>query len=141
MKGIDCIFCRIAEGKAPANVVYKDDDVIAFLDIRPVNPGHTLVVPKSHHAYIWELPKEKAAQVFAVVHEIALAVREALKADGVRIVQLNGSAAGQEVFHFHVHVIPCYAGRTAKRRAATREELEQIARKICRYLKRLRGEP
>lgn len=130
MGNADCIFCRIIRGEAPASVVHEDDDVIAFMDIRPVNPGHTLVVPKRHYAYIWELPDAEVGKLFVTARRIAAAAKEALGADGVRIVQLNGRSAGQEVMHLHVHVIPYYTGRTPQRRSASSEELERTAEKI-----------
>jgi len=141
MDNADCIFCRIVRGEAPASIVYEDDRIMAFLDIRPVNPGHTLVVPKHHYTYIWELPDDEVGKLFVMARRIVVAAKEALGANGVRIVQLNGRSAGQEVMHLHIHVIPYYTGGTAQRRAATREELEQIARKICGHLESHLGEP
>lgn len=141
MGNADCIFCRIVRREAPASIVYEDDRIMAFLDIRPVNPGHTLVVPKHHYTYIWELPDDEVGKLFVMARRIVVAAKEALGANGVRIVQLNGRSAGQEVMHLHIHVIPYYAGGTAQRRAATRKELEQIARKICGHLESHLGEP
>ncbi len=102
----DCIFCKIVSKEAPANVIYEDEQVVAFLSNRPVNEGHTLVVPKKHYENIFEIPEEEAAYLFRVVKRVAVAVRKAMAAEGVRIVQNNGWAAGQVVFHLHVHVIP-----------------------------------
>jgi histidine triad (HIT) family protein len=102
----DCVFCQIIRKEAPASIVYEDDRVIAFLSNRPVNEGHTLVVPKKHYENIYEIPDEEVAYVYKTAKHIAVAVRAAMKAEGIRIVQNNGSAAGQVIFHFHVHVIP-----------------------------------
>jgi histidine triad (HIT) family protein len=102
----ECIFCQIIKGKAPANIVYQDQYVMAFLSNRPVNAGHTLVVPKKHYENIYDITEEEAAQLFKIVKRVALAVKDAVSAEGIRIVQNNGEAAGQVVFHLHVHVIP-----------------------------------
>ncbi len=102
----DCIFCAIIRKEAPASFVYEDDQVVAFLSNRPVNEGHTLVVPKKHYENIYEIPEEEIAYLFKIVKRVAVAVRDAMTAEGIRVVQNNGWAAGQVVFHFHVHVIP-----------------------------------
>ena len=102
----DCVFCQIIRKEASACIVYEDAQVVAFLSNRPVNEGHTLVVPKKHYANIFEIPEEEAAYLFRIVKRIAHAVRDAMGAEGIRLVQNNGWAAGQVIFHFHVHVIP-----------------------------------
>ncbi len=102
----DCVFCQIIQKQAPANIVYEDNCVVAFLSNRPVNEGHTLVVPKKHYENIYEIPEEDIAYLFKIVKRVALAVRDAMEAEGIRVVQNNGWAAGQVIFHFHVHVIP-----------------------------------
>jgi histidine triad (HIT) family protein len=102
----DCIFCKIIRKEAPANFVYEDDQVVAFLTNRPVNEGHTLVVPRKHHENIYEVPDEEIAYLFKTAKHIAVAVRDAMGAEGIRVVQNNGCAAGQVIFHFHVHIIP-----------------------------------
>ena len=103
-----CIFCKIARKEAPANPVYEDDEAIAFLSIKPVNVGHTLVVPKKHYENIYEIPEEEMAHLYKIVKKMAYAVKNAVSAEGIRIVQNNGKAAGQVIFHLHVHVIPMY---------------------------------
>jgi histidine triad (HIT) family protein len=102
----ECIFCQITQGKAPANIVYEDQYVMAFLSNRPVNAGHTLVVPKKHYENIYDIPEEEVAYLFKIVKRVALAVKDAVSAEGIRIVQNNGEVAGQVVFHLHVHIIP-----------------------------------
>lgn len=102
----ECVFCQIIQHKAPACVVYEDNQVAAFLSNRPVNEGHTLVVPKKHYENIYEIPEEEAGYLFKVTKQVSHAVRDAVKAEGIRIVQNNGWAAGQVIFHIHVHVIP-----------------------------------
>ena len=103
-----CTFCKIARGEAPASQVYEDEKVIAFLSIRPINVGHTLVVPKRHYENIYEIPEEEVAHLSKIVKKVAYAVKMAVNAEGIRIIQNNGEAAGQVVFHFHVHVIPMH---------------------------------
>ncbi len=104
----DCIFCKIIAGEIPSVKVYEDDDVIAFMDISPVIHGHTLVLPKAHVPNLLEAPDDVLAKVFSVAKRIANAQMKAFHADGVNIHQTNGAAAGQSVFHLHVHVIPRY---------------------------------
>ncbi|MFB6158892.1 MAG: HIT family protein [Candidatus Nanohalobium sp.] len=104
----DCVFCRIIEGELPSHKVYEDEDVVAFLDAKPVSKGHTLVVPKEHvediHGasdmdYMWK-----------PIVKVANAVKDTFNAEGVNIAQNNGEKAGQEVFHLHFHVTPVYSG-------------------------------
>lgn len=101
-----CAFCEIAQKKAHASIVYEDEKALAFMSIRPVNIGHTLVVPKKHYENIYDIPEEEMAHLYKVVKKIAQAVQKAVNAEGIRIVQNNGEAAGQVVFHMHVHIIP-----------------------------------
>ena len=101
-----CAFCDIVQKEAPASIVYEDEKVIAFMSIRPINIGHTLVVPKKHYKNIYEIPEDEVAHLYTVVKKIAHAVQKAVNAEGIRIVQNNGEAAGQVVFHMHVHIIP-----------------------------------
>jgi histidine triad (HIT) family protein len=101
-----CIFCKIARKEAPASTVYEDEKVIAFLSIQPINIGHTLVVPKNHYENIYEFPEEEVAHLYKIVKKLAHAVKKAVDAEGIRIVQNNGETAGQVIFHLHVHIIP-----------------------------------
>ncbi len=103
---MDCIFCKIVSGEIPAVKVYEDDGFLAFMDIGPVNKGHVLVIPKRHAATFLDLSEEEAAELFRRVNRIAKAVKEALGADGLNIINNVGDASGQEVFHVHVHIIP-----------------------------------
>jgi histidine triad (HIT) family protein len=106
-----CTFCKIARKEAPANTVYEDEKIIAFLSIQPINVGHTLVVPKKHYKNIYEIPEEEVAYLYKIVKKMAYAVKNAVSAEGIRIVQNNGEAAGQVIFHLHVHVIPMNKNR------------------------------
>lgn len=103
---MNCIFCEIAAGRAPAEVVYEDEHTLAFMDISPIHRGHTLVVPKAHAMDVFEIEPEQAAAVMRAAVKVARAMKAALRCDGVNLFQSNGPAAGQTVFHFHVHVLP-----------------------------------
>lgn len=106
-----CIFCSIVAGQAEASVVHRDDLCMAFMDLMPVNPGHLLVVPREHATYLAELPAATGAHMFAVAQRLAARLRgSGLRADGVNVFLADGEAAGQEVFHVHLHVIPRFAG-------------------------------
>jgi histidine triad (HIT) family protein len=107
---MDCIFCKIANGEIPSNTVYEDKDFRVILDIAPANPGHCLVLPKTHGEDIFALSSEAVAQAHALAKRIATAVKAAVKADGINIVQNNGAAAGQSVSHYHIHIIPRFSG-------------------------------
>jgi len=106
-----CIFCDIVGGKAPASIVYHDDLIHAFMDIQPVNPGHLLVVPTRHATGLADLPPETGEQMFRVAQQSAAALRKSgVRCEGVNLFVADGRAAGQDVFHVHLHVIPRYAG-------------------------------
>ena len=113
MRDENCIFCKIANGEIPSATVYEDEDFRAILDLGPANAGHTLILPKNHYANLAELPDALAGRVLAVARKIGLAQQKALAADGFNVLQNNGTAAGQSVFHYHVHVIPRYEGDNA----------------------------
>lgn len=102
----ECIFCKIAMGEISSQKVYEDENFLAFLDINPRNPGHTLVIPKKHYETILEIPDSEAGELFKVVKRIAIAVKKAMQADGISIGQSNERAAGQVIPHVHFHVIP-----------------------------------
>ncbi|MCW3983842.1 MAG: HIT family protein [Candidatus Bathyarchaeota archaeon] len=138
----NCIFCKIIQRDAPADFVYEDDGVVAFLSNRPVNQGHTLVVPKRHYENIHDIPEDEAAYLFKIAKRLAGAVRDAFGAAGVRLVQNSGEAAGQVVFHLHVHVIPMYQRNVGSHDGAFRdhtsmrdpESLELDAKKLRRHI-------
>ncbi|ADG98306.1 histidine triad (HIT) protein [Segniliparus rotundus DSM 44985] len=103
----NCVFCAIVAGVSPAYRVYEDDDIVAFLDIRPVSRGHTLVIPKPHSLYLEDLDPGNGAKVFQAAQRIARGIRRSdLGAAGVHLVVNDGRAAMQTVFHTHLHVIP-----------------------------------
>ncbi len=138
MNNGSCIFCRIAQKQVPASIVYEDEKAMAFLDIKPLNEGHTLVIPKEHYENIFDIPRELIAYLHGVTKHIAVAVEETTKADGISIIQQNGEAAGQEIFHLHVYVIPRYEGQKlpsfSELAEADREQLSQTAAKIRQNL-------
>jgi histidine triad (HIT) family protein len=133
-----CIFCRIAQKRVPANLVYEDGKAMAFLDIRPLNEGHTLIIPRLHYENIFDIPQELIMHIQGVTKRVALAVKKATQADGISIMQQNGKAAGQEIFHLHVHVIPRFEGQKLPKFSETSEasieKLSQTAAKIGRHL-------
>ena len=134
-----CLFCKIIRREAPASIVYEDEKVIAFLGIRPLNEGHTLVIPREHYETVYEIPEELNAHIYKIVKRAAIAVKTATKADGITIIQQNGHAAGQEIFHLHVHVVPRYEGQKLPKftdiATANREHLEKTAEKIRQQFK------
>jgi len=106
-----CLFCGIVSGHVEGSRVYADERVIAFLDIKPVTAGHTLVVPRRHGAYLAELDPEDGSALFRAGMTIAAALRSSgLPCEGVNFLLADGEAAGQEVFHVHLHVVPRFAG-------------------------------
>lgn len=102
----DCIFCKIALGEIPATKIYEDEEFLAFLDIKPVQPGHTLVIPKKHYDNLLTTPREVVGRLYQVVHKLAPAVVTGAAAAGFNLGLNNGSVAGQIVYHTHVHIIP-----------------------------------
>ncbi len=106
----DCVFCKIIAGTIPASVVYEDERTFAFLDIRPNNKGHVLVVPRAHHADVHALPDDDLCAIARTGKRVAQALTRAVAAEGVNLIMNNGAAAGQIVFHAHLHVIPRFGG-------------------------------
>ncbi|MCZ7598089.1 MAG: HIT family protein [Gammaproteobacteria bacterium] len=102
----DCVFCKIIAGDIPAFRVYENDDTIAFMDINPLHPGHVLVIPKEHSANVYEVSDEAIAVAARTARRVARAVNAVVEPDGLNVLQCNGPAAGQSVFHFHMHVLP-----------------------------------
>jgi histidine triad (HIT) family protein len=107
----DCLFCRLVAGEEEVSLVYEDERTVAFMDIQPVVPGHLLVVPRAHSTYLADLDPEDGAAVFRTGQRAAAALRESsLRCEGVNLFLADGEAAGQDVFHVHLHVIPRHAG-------------------------------
>jgi histidine triad (HIT) family protein len=135
---VSCVFCRIVEGKAPAYVVYRDDGVTVFLDIYPVEKGHLLIIPNEHFESIMDAPPAIAVKVLATAAAYARIYRREVGAPGVNVIVNSGRPAGQEVFHFHVHVIPRWRGggwRTLTiRHRLTESEAYEVVRMLEPHL-------
>jgi len=129
-----CVFCEIVAGSERAVKVYEDDVCVAIMDIAPVNRGHMLVVPKRHYDTVFDMPFDEAAHVFGVACLMAKAVKEAVGAEGVNILQNNGRAAWQYISHVHVHVVPRWIGDRIEAywpaERSNYDELENVAAKI-----------
>ena len=110
MKDCNCIFCKIANGEIPSTTLYEDEDFRVILDLGPATRGHALLLPKNHFANLFELDDETAQKAILVAKKMAGKMKAALGEDGFNLVQNNGEAAGQTVFHFHMHLIPRYEG-------------------------------
>jgi histidine triad (HIT) family protein len=108
----NCIFCKIANGEIPSATLYEDKNFRVILDLSPASKGHALILPKKHAANLFELTDETASKVMVLAKQIAAVLQEGLHADGVNLVQNNGEAAGQTIFHFHMHIIPRYQNDT-----------------------------
>lgn len=133
-----CLFCKIVSNEVPSTKVYEDDHVLAFLDIHPVNVGHTLVVPKAHHANLYDTPNETLAHIMAVAKKLSITIKEALGADGINIEMNNDPAAGQIIFHAHLHIVPRFEGDGFKHWRGPRSyhegEMAEVAQKISQTL-------
>ena len=110
MRDENCIFCKIANGEIPAATIYEDELFRVILDLGPASKGHALILPKNHFADLCALDEETSSKVLALAAKIGAAMKKSLKCDGFNLVQNNGEAAGQTVFHFHMHLIPRYEG-------------------------------
>ena len=136
--GENCIFCKILTGELEISLVYRDEVCAAFMDIQPVNPGHLLVVPNRHAAYLADLKEEEGAQIFRVARRLAAALRNSgVKSEGVNFFLADGEAAMQDVFHVHLHVFPRYGGDgfglkfpPGYFQRPERKELNEVAEKI-----------
>ncbi len=109
MPGEECLFCALVAGKIPSIKVFEDAQHIAFLDINPRNPGHTLVIPKRHYEVVMDMPEPEAGKLFEIVKRMSVNIKNGTKADGISIMQNNYKVAGQVVPHVHFHVIPRFA--------------------------------
>ncbi|MEU4526326.1 HIT family protein [Amycolatopsis sp. NPDC024027] len=131
----ECVFCAIGSGQAPAAFVHEDDDFVAIVDLRPVTTGHLLVLPRAHHADLASLPASAGARMFTIAQELAAALRRTdLQCEAINLFLADGKAAGQEIPHVHLHVIPRFAGDgfvlNADWRVRTKEELTEVAAKV-----------
>lgn len=130
----ECIFCKIAKGEIPSATLYEDEEFRVILDLGPANKGHALILPKAHYENLYDLPDEIAAHAMILAKKIATKMKGILNCDGYNLVQNNGEAAGQTVFHFHMHLIPRYtddhAGITWTPGTLTSEDRDEILEKF-----------
>lgn len=134
----DCIFCKIISGDLPASRIYETPEVLVFLDIKPVNIGHSLVIPKKHYKNIYETPEDVLAHMITAAKVVSNAMKEKLFADGINVTMNNDHSAGQVIFHSHMHIIPRFAedgfGLWQGKRDYQAGEREEVARKISSAL-------
>ena len=134
MKDCNCIFCKIANGEIPSTTLYEDEDFRVILDLGPATRGHALLLPKNHFANLFELDDETEQKAILVAKKMAGKMKDALGADGFNLVQNNGEAAGQTVFHFHMHLIPRYendnAGILWEPGETTPEDMAEVKRLV-----------
>lgn len=133
----DCLFCRIAAKQLPSTMVYEDDAVYAFLDIKPVNPGHTLVVPKIHYEGFIEADAETLSRLIQATQKVARAIVQTFGADGFNLEENNGEIAGQVIPHLHFHVVPRRPDDGLKHWPGTpyvEGQAEEVAKKIRQAL-------
>ena len=139
----DCVFCRIVAGQIPSTRVYEDDDVLSFMDIGQVNPGHVLVAVKRHAENLYALDEAQAAAVARASVRIARAIRDAFAPGGLSVYQANGKPAGQTVLHYHVHLVPRHDNDgmqlTWPVKNPPREKLEQSAAQLVQRLRNRQG--
>ena len=130
----DCVFCKIVAGQIPSTRVHEDEHTLAFMDIGQVNPGHVLVAVKQHAANVFELEEAQAEAIARAIVRISRALKKAFEPEGLSVYQANGKAAGQTVFHYHVHLLPRHAGDGMELvwpvKNPPREKLEEYAAKI-----------
>ena len=134
MKDENCIFCKLAGGEIPTATLYEDEDFRVILDANPAAKGHVLIIPKEHYANLYELDDELAGKVLVLAKKMITKLTDILGCDGYNIVQNNGEAAGQTVFHFHMHLIPRFkddgVGVTWKMGELTEEDKNDILSKM-----------
>jgi len=139
----DCIFCKIIKGELPSSKIYEDDELLAFLNIQPVNKGHVLIIPKQHQELIAELDDKTLGNMIALANKINKAIRKSdIKSEGINLFLADGEAAGQDIFHVHLHVIPRFSKDgfgfvfpEGYKNKPQREELDIISQKIQSHLK------
>jgi len=133
-----CIFCKIVHKQAPASKVYEDEMVIVFLDLKPLNFGHTLIIPKAHYIDLFDIPEEQLSQIHKISKQVSYAIKKTTNADGITIIQQNGKAAGQDIFHLHVHVVPRFEGQKLPHfsdlKEVERAKLDAMAEEIKQQL-------
>ena len=134
----ECIFCKIIKGEIPSFKVFENDKIFCFFDINPLTKGHTLVIPKTHYKDIFDIPEDDLKEIISVAKNLSIKITKTLGADGVNLVNASGEVAGQDVFHFHFHIIPRYKDDglkmsewwQSKTKKADFEELKKLAEEL-----------
>lgn len=136
MKDANCIFCKIINGDIPSRRIYEDDNFVVMMDVSPASKGHSLLLPKEHYANLFEMPDELLEELLKVAKKAAALLKDSLGADGINLLQNNGVAAGQTVFHYHMHLIPRYDGEepilTWEPKSYSAEEMDEIKSTILK---------
>ena len=130
MKDENCIFCKIGSGDIPSYKLYEDEDFKVFLDLSPTSYGHALIIPKEHYKNLFELDDTIASKALVLAKKVGAAMMNTLHCDGLNVLQNNGDAAGQTMFHFHIHLIPRYKEDDTKIIFAENSLTEDDAKKI-----------
>ena len=136
MRDENCIFCKLANGDIPTATLYEDDDFRVILDAGPASKGHALILPKEHYANLYELDDELAAKVMVLAKKMITKLTDVLGCDGYNIVQNNGEAAGQTVFHLHMHLIPRYDGDNVQIKWTPGTEAEALSDELIAEIKK-----
>ncbi len=131
---MDCIFCQISNGLAPGSFVYEDEQTFGILSLDQPNPYKALIIPRAHVESVYDLSEKQAADIFRATVKVSRAIREASNCKGLNLVQSNGRVAGQDVFHFHLHLIPRFENDDIalkwQAKQTNRNELNQMAKEI-----------
>ncbi|MCL2198966.1 MAG: HIT family protein [Defluviitaleaceae bacterium] len=131
----NCIFCKIIKGDIPSHKIYEDDTFVAILDIFAATKGHVLILPKRHAADMYDLTESEAAGLIPLAKKIAEKINATLSPDGLNVLQNNGKTAGQEVFHYHMHLIPRYNGDGIKFFKSAPQTPQDVLEKLAKELK------
>ena len=134
---MNCIFCKIVKGEIPCNKIYEDEKILAFLDINPVNPGHTLVIPKKHYTLFTDLPDDILKNLLSVVKNISNSILDGVEAEGFNIIINNNKAAGQVIPHVHIHIIPRFMNDRLKHWPGKKYKPRQIKEILKRIKEKL----
>ncbi len=133
------IFAKILRGEIPSHKIYEDEHTLAFMDVMPQGPGHTLVIPKAPSRNILDADPQTLSRVMPVVQKVAIAAKEAFEADGVTVIQFNEPASGQTIYHLHFHIIPRFDGVPLKRHSGTMEDQGVLAANAQKMREALAG--
>lgn len=136
MTDSNCIFCKIANGEIPSRTLYEDESFRVILDISPASKGHAIILAKKHAENIYSLSEEDAGKIYLVAKKVATAMQNVLKCDGMNILQNNGEAAGQTVFHLHMHLIPRYKDDKVQIKWTPGTEAEALSQELMEEIQK-----